>query len=707
MPAAYLSGADEISTTINLVWKLEGKRSGEDHGKMTLLEPEGICDKPISDPLALTAFVDYCYANDPADMYDLLMWDHGQGPVYGFGIDKNNRNKTLNGAGSYLRVAAEPDDTDFKMYLSCLGYSYFQRQLYFPDGFVFRLNHEKGVMQTDRFIEDASDSDALIKQRAYGASDVSFFIKRPSDTCLVLYGDDKEPHVADAIFLNNKQTEAAIPIVTFESYHYANIFYLYVKKTDESWQIEGLSTHLTGSGDRDYIPMDSDIFAVDENTWISFTTVSEMTDAFYGETHMLPISNFTDFDNSIENWGITVSEKTFSKLGLTADRYYYMKDVYGSEFDITELMKGGGEEELIDIADAEITVTVDNGTPVVTVMLGGTELVEGTDYNVIPGTDASGKPQVKVVGIGKYTGSKICLYSDPARDFSYTILLDDTAAIDSYKGVDTEVVIPSQLDGHTVSAISSGAFFFEMDIEKVTIPDTVTSIGKEAFVYCESLTELDLGKGVTEIGDHSFYDCDLRKLVIPDSVQSIGTTSFGDNKHLTEVTLGKGLTEIPERAFSFCGLTSLSIPGNITTIGDLAFLQNPDLKEVYIPATVTEIGNQAFGYLDKSGGFVLVDGFTIIGKAGSAAQAYAEANGIPFREETELLLGDVDNDGKVTILDATLLQRKLAGMQISFAFIDAVADADEDQAVTILDATILQRWLASMPSNDHIGKPIA
>ena len=95
MPEEYLSGADEISTTVNQVWKLEGKRSGEEHGMMTLLEPDGICDKPISDPSALTAFVDYCYDNYPADIYDLLMWDHGAGPVYGFGIDNNNRNKTL------------------------------------------------------------------------------------------------------------------------------------------------------------------------------------------------------------------------------------------------------------------------------------------------------------------------------------------------------------------------------------------------------------------------------------------------------------------------------------------------------------------------------------------------------------------------------------------------------------------------------------
>ena len=101
-----------------------------------------------------------------------------------------------------------------------------------------------------------------------------------------------------------------------------------------------------------------------------------------------------------------------------------------------------------------------------------------------------------------------------------------------------------------------------------------------------------------------------------------------------------------------------------------------------------------------------MEDFAIAGKAGSAAQAYAEANGIPFSEDKELLLGDTDSDGKVTILDATFIQKKLASIPLPFEFSDTVADTDEDKKVSILDATFIQRWLASLPSNDHIGKPI-
>ena len=70
------------------------------------------------------------------------------------------------------------------------------------------------------------------------------------------------------------------------------------------------------------------------------------------------------------------------------------------------------------------------------------------------------------------------------------------------------------------------------------------------------------------------------------------------------------------------------------------------------------------------------------------------------------IFGDADGDEKVTALDATCIQRKLAKLTTA-KFIEETADADGDGAVTIIDATTIQRWLAQLPSNDNIGKPIA
>ena len=70
------------------------------------------------------------------------------------------------------------------------------------------------------------------------------------------------------------------------------------------------------------------------------------------------------------------------------------------------------------------------------------------------------------------------------------------------------------------------------------------------------------------------------------------------------------------------------------------------------------------------------------------------------------ILGDVDGDGKVTVLDVTCIQRYMTGIP-TFAIHEAIADANEDKSITILDATSIQRWLVNMPSNDNIGKPIS
>ncbi|MBQ3417245.1 MAG: dockerin type I repeat-containing protein [Ruminococcus sp.] len=76
-----------------------------------------------------------------------------------------------------------------------------------------------------------------------------------------------------------------------------------------------------------------------------------------------------------------------------------------------------------------------------------------------------------------------------------------------------------------------------------------------------------------------------------------------------------------------------------------------------------------------------------------------------FSDKEEIILGDADGDGKVTILDVTCIQKKLASVPVE-SFNERAADADEDGKVTVLDATYIQKWLASMPVNDNIGKPI-
>ena len=75
-------------------------------------------------------------------------------------------------------------------------------------------------------------------------------------------------------------------------------------------------------------------------------------------------------------------------------------------------------------------------------------------------------------------------------------------------------------------------------------------------------------------------------------------------------------------------------------------------------------------------------------------------------EPTSYILGDVDGDDEVTIIDATCIQRKLASIATA-KFVEAAADADGDGELSIIDATVIQRWLSQLPSNENIGKPIS
>ncbi|MBR3928342.1 MAG: leucine-rich repeat domain-containing protein [Clostridia bacterium] len=72
------------------------------------------------------------------------------------------------------------------------------------------------------------------------------------------------------------------------------------------------------------------------------------------------------------------------------------------------------------------------------------------------------------------------------------------------------------------SAFDSNVFY------KITIPDTVTNIGKCAFEFCNLITTVEIPDSVTNIGDYAFYDCyALSSVYIPDSVTNIGENAFG------------------------------------------------------------------------------------------------------------------------------------------------------------------------------------
>ena len=76
-----------------------------------------------------------------------------------------------------------------------------------------------------------------------------------------------------------------------------------------------------------------------------------------------------------------------------------------------------------------------------------------------------------------------------------------------------------------------------------------------------------------------------------------------------------------------------------------------------------------------------------------------------LRVNRRVIVGDVDGDGEVTVIDATYIQRKLADLPVD-GYVDAAADTDGDGEVTVLDATFIQRYIAGLSAPEGVGKPI-
>ena len=174
------------------------------------------------------------------------------------------------------------------------------------------------------------------------------------------------------------------------------------------------------------------------------------------------------------------------------------------------------------------------------------------------------------------------------------------------KDMTTLIQCPGSFSGaytipDSVTSIGSNAFSACNTLTNITIPDSVTNIGNSAFKLCSALERVTIPAGVTNIGESAFYGCEsLTSVTIPAGVTNIGNSAFKFCSALERVTIPAGVTNIGEYAFAGCGsLTSVTIPAGVTSIEDGTFSECTSLIEISIPAGVTSIGWEAFSNCDK------------------------------------------------------------------------------------------------------------
>ena len=204
--------------------------------------------------------------------------------------------------------------------------------------------------------------------------------------------------------------------------------------------------------------------------------------------------------------------------------------------------------------------------------------------------------------------------------------------------------IPGSIRGYPVTRIGFRAFCYCFNLTSITIPDSVTSIGTDAFFetewyylqpdgdvyagkvyykykgelltdtrvkikygtkgiadsafgYCSELTSVTIPNSVTRIGNGAFDWCTgLTSITIPNSVMGIGNSAFSGCTGLTSITIGNSVISIGNGAFYGCtGLTSVTIPDSVVIIDKRAFNECTSLTSVTIGNSVASIGESAFG----------------------------------------------------------------------------------------------------------------
>lgn len=373
---------------------------------------------------------------------------------------------------------------------------------------------------------------------------------------------------------------------------------------------------------------------------------------------LLPVSALAEGGGSNANTGLTIG--IVGNLNQWDESHSIsMKEVSPAVYEVTIENKSYGDiNGSVGFLFVKDNSYADQWGSSVTVSSGE---LHDADYGghyikIDPGSDDERSPHNFIIRLdltnwdwGTKTGATFTVTVAAATntfDFNLT-----TGTITKYNGTDTVVVIPSKINGVTVTTIGTDAFL-GLNITSVTIPASVTEIGSNAFADCTNLTSVNYegdwsnltiqsgnpavqdaaneqlfdfkfilnntavvvtnykyngaaadvtipsryqGKPVTTIGHAAFFNSAVTSVTIPDSVTSISDGAFINCPKLTNISIPNSVTYIGFSAFSSCtSLKSITLPSSLSFISGALFLGCSQLTTIHIPVSVTSIGNNAF-----------------------------------------------------------------------------------------------------------------
>ena len=211
----------------------------------------------------------------------------------------------------------------------------------------------------------------------------------------------------------------------------------------------------------------------------------------------------------------------------------------------------------------------------------------------------------------------------------------------------------------TFEDFKSGFYDYKEYVKEAYIADGI-SLGGGVLGWCYNLTAAELPSAITNIPDYAFYaDRSLNEISLPSSVTSIGDNAFGSCSGMTSITIGDSVSYIGNEAFNWCFNVSdvycYANPENLTWL-------NPDNGFKSDKATIFHVHD-----------------------AEAWENAFPTAN-VTFVGDLGILLGDINGDGVVNVMDATaLIGAYLKGTTDSLQ--QSVADVNHDGVINVMDAT--------------------
>ncbi len=179
-----------------------------------------------------------------------------------------------------------------------------------------------------------------------------------------------------------------------------------------------------------------------------------------------------------------------------------------------------------------------------------------------------------------YCGAKVRYHYEDG-----TLTISGTGPMEDY----------AQTNSYSTSGIPW--YGYKNEIEVVVIGEGVTSIGGGAFIDCTNLNSVSIPDSVTSIGDHSFAATGIHEIIIPDSLTYLGWYAFQSCVNLESITLPSTVDTINTATFAGChSLNEVILPYSIKLIDTNAFLDCPSLESIVVPKSVNNFGQFVFGY---------------------------------------------------------------------------------------------------------------